>query len=106
MLYAQHLRDLLLGDNLHFVIDASRNGVSPRDGLSQNNFALRLGEPPTTKVPCLDELALGFDALLRVTTPGMFEGYSKGCLDHAPPVGLFWVDAAMAFLGVAADCLN
>ncbi len=72
----------LLGGDVPFVVDTSRNGADVEDGDWCNPSAARLGEEPTAQTD--DTLVHG---LLWVKVPGDSDGTCKA---GAPPAGLWW----------------
>ncbi|MGQ4374134.1 glycoside hydrolase family 6 protein [Streptomyces sp. SAS_267] len=70
----------------HFVVDTSRNGNGPLEGVWCNPPGRALGTPPTTAT---GEPAL--DAYLWIKRPGESDGECGG----GPPAGLWWPDYAL-----------
>ncbi|MFF0204719.1 glycoside hydrolase family 6 protein [Streptomyces sp. NPDC005017] len=71
----------------HFVVDSSRNGNGPLDGVWCNPPGRALGTPPTTET---GEPAL--DAYLWVKRPGESDGTCEG----GPAAGRWWPEYALA----------
>ncbi|MFJ4923454.1 glycoside hydrolase family 6 protein [Streptomyces sp. NPDC088725] len=80
----------LLGDNVHFVVDTSRNGAGPLPGGRAqawcNPPGRALGTPPTTTTG--NEL---LDAYLWIKRPGQSDGTCRG----GPAAGTWWPSYAL-----------
>lgn len=83
--YGQSLRRLLGGD-VSFIIDTSRNGIGPLGGDWCNPPQRGLGRNPT-----LDTTAEGLDAYLWIKFPGESDGDCNG----GPAEGAWWPEYAL-----------
>ena len=95
LMFAQSIR-LLLGNNIHFVVDTALNGNT--SSASQNTQ--RIGELPMINT-CTDDdpLLLGADALLWVTPPGVAKVNFNSASQNSFPIGKFSVDLAITQIG-------
>ena len=90
-IYAESVREQLhrLGvDDVHYLIDVSRNGASVPEGDFCNPDAARIGQRPSLYA------GTALDGLLWIKNPGE----SDGPCDGAPARG-FWPDGALRVMG-------
>jgi endoglucanase len=83
-----------LGGNVHFVIDASRNGAGPPPS-GELNGGPRWCNPPGRKLGAAPTTNTGrsrLDALLWIKNPGESDG---ACRPGEPPAGRWWPQYAL-----------
>lgn len=84
--YADELR-AILGDDVHYVIDTSRNGLGHTEDSEWCNPLGRAHGPS----PTLHVRRDGLDALLWIKRPGESDGYCNG----GPEAGAWWPEYAL-----------
>ena len=98
LIFAQNVRQIL-GNNVHFVVDTSLNGVACN---SPQDFR-KIGESPKTNFPTDDPLLHGADAFLWVTPPGVSNMQFSSPSLNPQPIGKFSIDLALQQIGSDDD---